>query len=266
MLNNLLILQSITLILISFLASVIGSFLIWRRSIFLIDSLAHAAIFSVIIADFCKIPLFLSIFLFSNLFALLLVYFENKKQENNTTICLIANFFLILSLIILSTNTGENDLHHFEHLFMGDLLYVNHKILLYIASTAVIAAILLCKFWKMILLFIVDPDSMKIAGKNYTLYSYFFHTLIIFTICLCLQSIGVLLAVAIFLLPTIIVSKFAKNPLQMILYSFFLNLLVNNSSLILNQYQNLTSINLTIAIINFVIFFSIIFAKNKYKI
>lgn len=255
---NIFLLQGVALALISFLASVIGSLLIWRRSIFLIDSLAHAAIFSVIIADFLHIPLLLSILLFSNFFAFLLVYFENKKQENNATICLISNFFLILSLLIFYSKAATHDLHHFEHLFMGNLTHINPNLLISLIAATASIAIVLCKFWKKIQLFIIDPDAIKIAGANHNLYSYLFHTSIIFTICLCLQSIGVLLAVSIFLLPTLTASKFAKNPFQMILYSTFLNLFINNSSLIFNHFSQLFSINLTIAATNFAIFFAVI--------
>lgn len=260
---NILLLQGIALALISFLASVIGSLLIWRRSIFLIDSLAHAAIFSIIMVDLCKIPLLLSIFLFSNFFALLLTYFEKKKQESNTAICLISNFFLILSLLILHINTGENDLHHFEHLFMGDLIHINARLTISLACITASIAFILVKFWKKIQLFIIDPDAIKIAGANHILYSYLFNVSIIFTICMCLQSIGVLLAVAIFLLPTLTASYLAKNPLQMILYSLFLNFVVNNSALIFNHFSQFLSINLTIAAANFLIFFIVICAWKK---
>lgn len=248
-----LLIQFLALFLISGIASTIGPLLLWRKSIFLLDAVAHAAIFAFAIAHFSHLPFWLSCMAFSMIFAILLTFLEKilPHQSMCTIIFLTGNFLLLIGISLLSLHFENLDPSYFEDVLLGDVQDVDRSTIILLSAILLTILILLKKFWKKILIFTIDPDFFKIQGGNYYKYLVIFYFLTIIVVTFCLKIIGAFLVIAVFLLPVITASKFAKNPLQLILISLATSMFTSSIGMIGHWQLQIKDLSLLIGILNF---------------
>ena len=243
------------------MSAFLGTFLLWKKSVFLTDSIVHSAIFGIFISNYFEIYSLLGMIIFSCIFAFLLVIFEKfQGSSKNLNIAVISNFLLISGIFLMYLNNNYD--HSFEHVFLGNIKSININDIYLIAALDTLVLILFVVFRKKILLFLIDKDLFLIEKVDLYFFSFLFYFLIIIGTFISLKIFGSFVVIVFFLIPSIAGSFFAKNISQNILFAFIFSCLSVLITIFIKNYIHINvPLNIFVSFVQFVIFFIVSFLK-----
>ncbi len=163
------------------------------------DAIAHAVLPGIVLAYLLALPLAVGAFVAGISCAGATSYIKNNTKLREDTVMGIV-FSTLFALGVVLFHAVDTDLH-LTHLLLGDLLGGSESGLWYSAalSSAVMSVLLLRQ--RDLLLLIFDPIQAQICGLNLAYWRYVFQALLALTIVAALQSVGMILAVAMLITP-----------------------------------------------------------------
>lgn len=204
--------------LLSIPIAVTGCFLMWRRMVFLGDTLSHGAILGVAMGLLIQIDPHLSVILM----ALFLAFILSRHRQHNllpldTWMSIISYSSLSLGLILLGLNKGQ--IVEPDALLFGDILAISQQDLLWILGISITIITIIIKNWRIWLLMTFNEDLCFTSGISVEKQRLLFVTVVAMVIAIGMKMIGALLLPALMILPVATVVRFAKSPEQMAIYS-----------------------------------------------
>ncbi|MRJ06418.1 MAG: hypothetical protein C6I01_02715 [Epsilonproteobacteria bacterium] len=235
---------------VSVIVGIVGSLIVFTRSSSLTGAVSHANFGAVGLAFYFHLSPQLipfAIALFSGVVGLLLSFITFKLPNRKET--LINGVWAVgMSLGILFLYLGNIQNSEVLSYLFGNFLFTT-KSQLYLLGGITLFLLLLLPFTKIILSISYDPEFMKLrhipVGLIYTL----FLVVVSVVIGLLVQSVGIILLLALFTLPPIIVEQLIKHPFLVILFSSLLTFGVIASSILLSLYYPLPLIPLIVLIL-----------------
>jgi manganese transport system permease protein len=185
-------------------SGLVGTFIMLRKMSMIGDALSHAVLPGVIIgfmvAGKGQIPLFIGAVASGILTALLIGFVNrNSKIKEDTAIGVIFTGAFALGILLVSQMKNVHiDLT--SYLF-GDILGVSGEDLILSGIIAVVVFISVLLFYKQLLVSSFDPTMAAVIGISTGLVHYFLMSLLSMTIVASLQSVGVILVVAMLITP-----------------------------------------------------------------
>ncbi len=199
---------------LAFITGPTGCFIVWKRLAYFGETIAHSSLLGVSIAIVTNIHLELGIFMAAALLVLILYFLEQRDTlPVDTLLGLLSHGGLALGLVVLSFFPSMRiDL---QALLFGDILAVSRGDLVVIWAGGAIALGVLWWLWRPLLAATVSTDLAAVAGLRPKRAQLLFGILLAAVIAVAIKIVGVLLIVALMILPAATVRPLASSPERM---------------------------------------------------
>lgn len=178
----------------------VGLFLVLRKEAMIGDGIAHTAFGGIALGLFLGINPVLTALLVSVLAVLGISYMRRKGlAQSDSAIAVMLAVGFSMGLIIISLAGGFN-VELFNFLF-GSILTIDQTDLLIVASLGISTILILGIFYKELLSITFDEEGARLMGIPVKPLSLAFNLLVATTIVLSIKVIGVILVVALLVLP-----------------------------------------------------------------
>ncbi|MCY4541246.1 MAG: metal ABC transporter permease [Rhodobacteraceae bacterium] len=188
-----------------------GCFVVWRRLAYFGETIAHSALLGVALAILVGIDLSMGIFVSASLITLT-IYCLGRVETlpSDTILGLLAHGGLALGLVVLSFLTSVRI--DVEALLFGDILAVTRGDLVAIWAGGALALCVLAWIWRPLLAATVSADLAAVAGMKPERARLIFGILVAGVIAAAIKIVGVLLIVALLVIPAATVRRFVTGP------------------------------------------------------
>lgn len=192
----------------------IGCFVVWRRLAYFGETIAHSALLGVALSILTDLYLVVGILVCACAVVLLMVYLERQDTlPADTILGLLCHGSLALGLVVLSF--FPNVRINLHGLLFGDILGVSRTDLVVVSAGGVVALGVLWWLWRPLLAATVNVDIAAAAGLRPQHAHLVFGFLVAAVIAGAIKIVGVLLIVALLVIPAASVRRFATSPEQM---------------------------------------------------
>ena len=201
---------------LAFVTGPIGCFVVWRRMAYFGETIAHSALLGVALALLANVHLSIGIFATACIVVVVMFFVEQQGTlPSDTVLGVLAHGGLALGLVVLSFFPRfQVDLHA---LLFGDILVVSRSDLamIWLGGAAVLAV--LWRIWRPLVATTVNRDLAAVAGLQPERARLLFGFLVAAVVAVAIKIVGVLLIVALLVIPAATVRRFAANPENMAL-------------------------------------------------
>lgn len=232
----------------------VGSVLVWRRSSFLSDVVAHMGILAFAIAEIFQLPI-LGVSVGVSVVVACLLEGAPTFIPKDAWLAGLSSLGIAIGLILLS---GLNASGNFDHVFWGDMFSLSSIDIVVFTIAAGFLGMHLVVFWKSLMLIIFHEQLAILDGVPVRFVKFIVNVISGIAIALCLKVMGVLLAGALFVVPSLGIRYLNLTPekhmlgaIALILMSFIIGLGI---SLGLNVIMAPWVI-ISLIVLNFAIFF-----------
>lgn len=189
--------------------AILSAFIVWRGMAFLGDAMAHVILPGIVIAFINGFSLFIGALLAGILAALGIgLLSRGGRIKEDTAIGVMFSGFFALGVLLLSKITSYQDL---THILFGDILGVAPGDLnaMLVIMFVVLAAVVI--FYKELLVTSFDPAHSVAIGLSPELIRYGLLLLIALTVVAAIQTVGVVLVLALLVTPAAAASLLTRR-------------------------------------------------------
>lgn len=203
---------------IALVAGPLGCFIVWRKMAYFGDSLAHSALLGIALGLVSGISTNLSTLLVCSLFAVLMVWLQQRKLFSaDTLLGILAHGALAGGMIALSLIPNvQFDLH--STLF-GDVLSVTQQDLMWIYIGGAIVISLLFRFWDRLVLTTISADLAHAEGVNILHIQFLLMILMTIVVAISMRVVGILMITSLLIIPAATAGLVARSPRLMALFA-----------------------------------------------
>jgi manganese transport system permease protein len=179
--------------------ALLSCFLILKSWSLLGDAISHAVLPGVVLAYIVGLPFGIGAFVF----ALLAVFIigavkTHTKIKEDAVMGIVFTTLFALGLILISRTPSSVDL---MHVLFGYVLGVSDSAAIYTIGVAAIVALVILAFRRTLLLYCFDPTHAQTIGIPVLLVHYTLLVLLAITITASLQTVGIILVIAMLITP-----------------------------------------------------------------
>lgn len=196
---------------VAIIAGPMGCFVVWRRLAYFGETIAHSALLGITVAIIFEFNLTFGVLLSSIAVVVALYYIESAENlPTETLLGLLAHGGLAIGLVILSFFPSMRmDL---EALLFGDILAVSRSDLVVIWMGGGVVLVSLLFLWRQLLTATVSEDLAASTGMNPKRCNFLFGLLMAIVIAGAVKIVGILLIVALLIIPAATARKFSISP------------------------------------------------------
>ena len=185
--------------LVGCVCAVVSCYLILKGWSLMGDAISHAVLPGIVVAYLVHIPLGVGAFAAGLLNAAATGWIKERSRIREDSV-MGAVFTGMMALgLILVTKVSSNI--HFMHILFGSLLGIERDDLIQAVVCSLITLVTVIAKRKDILLYLFDKNHARAIGLNVTFIHYLFLSLTALTIVASLQAVGILLTVAMLIIP-----------------------------------------------------------------
>ena len=163
------------------------------------DAVSHAVLPGVAVAYMLNIPLAVGAFVFGVGSAIAIGFIKSQTRiKEDTVIGLVFTGFFALGLVLISKIRSSIDL---THILFGNVLGIGDADIIQTVIISVITLIILAVLRKDLMLFCFDSTHARSIGLNTTFLYYVLLSLLSLTAVAALQTVGIILVVAMLVTP-----------------------------------------------------------------
>ena len=186
-------------IVVGIACAILSCFLVLKGWSLLGDAISHAVLPGVVIAYILGIPFGIGAFVFAMLTVVLIGFIKNNtKIKEDAVMGIVFTTMFALGLMLISKIVSSVDL---LHILFGDILGISNESAWYTASILLAVAVITLIFRRTFLAFAFDPTHAQSVGIPITIIHYFFLTLLAITITGSIQTVGIILVIAMLITP-----------------------------------------------------------------
>ncbi len=189
----------LTSMLVGAVCGLLSSYVILKRWSLLGDAISHAVLPGVAIAYLLGLPFFVGAFATGALTSLGIGVIErNSRIKSDAAMGLMFTAAFALGVVIISQITTAT---HLMHILFGNVLGVRDSALLLTLFATVLALIVVLLFYKELMIYVFDPVQARSLGLNTGFIHYGLILLLTLTIVASLETVGIILVVAMLITP-----------------------------------------------------------------
>lgn len=205
---------------VAVITGVMGCFVVWRRMAYFGDSLAHSGLLGVAFGFALGIAVNAGIIIICSIFALLLVWLQQKRVlATDTLLGILAHSALALGMVTISVMGRRIDLHS---ILFGDILTITRPELWWIYIGGAIVVIMLLMNWSSLVLMTLQEDLAQAEGINVLFCNLLLMFLMTLVVAVSIRSVGILLISSLLIIPAATAKQLAVSPEGMALLSSLL--------------------------------------------
>jgi len=187
----------------------LSAFVVWRGMAFIGDAVAHSILPGIVLAFMLRLNFFVGALLAAFVTAAGIGLLTRKQtMREDTAIGVIFTGLFALGIILMSRIASSQDL---THILFGNILGVARVDVLIMLIIAVIIGIAIAFFYKELLATSFDPGHATAIGLSPEIIRYGLLFLIALTVVAGIQTVGVVLVLALLVTPAAISSLLAKR-------------------------------------------------------
>lgn len=204
-------------IILGIVSGVLGSFIVLRKMSLMGDALSHAVLPGVAISYILGINILFGASLFGLLAAILIQFITNRSTiKSDTSIGIILSSFFALGIVLITFARSGLDL---THILFGNILAVPSSEITQSFIIMLIVIGIVTLFYKELLISSFDPIVSKGSGLNTTFYHYLLMTLLSFVTVSFLSQVGIVLVIAMLVIPAATAYLWTKKLFHMIVFA-----------------------------------------------
>lgn len=222
------------------LCGILGIFVVMKRLSYIGDTLSHTTFVGIALGTLLSTNVTIMNIVLVCLIAVGITYLINNSELPSDTI--IGLFFATsagLGILILGMLKGfRADL--FGYLF-GDILAITATDIITMTILFVVIIVLLVAFHKQFLQIIMNKDTAIVSGINVAFYEYLFIIMLAITISISIKLVGIILIVAMLLIPAAAARNISSSLAHLAIYSVIISVISCVGGLIISFYLNTAS-------------------------
>lgn len=212
------------LLFLSLLTAPMGCFVVWRKLSYFGATLSHSALLGAILGLLTGIGILAGVISFTILLAIgLSFWLRHRHLSGDTVLGMMAHITLAIGVIAISL-MDDLRMDLMAYLF-GDVLSLSLSLFYALCVMSVIGLGVIVYFWKGFINLTIQPDIARVEGYATTQLELIFIMVLSLTISLGILSIGVLLVVAMLIIPAATARLFSRSMRQMVLLSWVVSVL-----------------------------------------
>ncbi|MBC1975835.1 metal ABC transporter permease [Listeria booriae] len=189
----------LTSVIVGIVSGVIGSFIILRGMSLMGDAISHAVLPGVAVSYMLGINFFFGAAAFGVIAALGIGFVnQNSRIKNDTAIGIVFSSFFALGIIMISLAQSSTDLYH---ILFGNVLAVRNSDMWITLVIGAVVLLLVGLFYKELFVSSFDPVMAESYGLKVRVLHYFLMTLLTLVTVASLQTVGIILVVAMLITP-----------------------------------------------------------------
>ena len=247
-------------VLVGVICALVGTYVVLRGLAFVGDALSHAAFPGVVIAYLLKANIHFGAAIFAILTALGIGLVSRRGRVSyDTAIGILFAGAFALGILLMSRIRGYTvDL--FSFLF-GNVLGISGEDLLLVGILGTIVAMTILLLYKELLLLSFDPTIAEAMGYPVQALNYLLLGLIALTIVISIQTVGIILVVALLVTPSATAYLLTNRFSRMMLLGTLFAALAAVSGLYLSYYVNVAS-GAAIVLVSTCLFFLVLAGRR----
>lgn len=179
--------------------AILSCFLILKGWALLGDAISHAVLPGVVIAYVVGIPFGIGAFLAAMLAVVIIGYVKNNtKIKEDAVMGIVFTTFFALGIIMISKVVSSIDL---THVLFGEVLGISDESAWYTSIILLIVSAVVLIFRRIFTVFCFDPIHAKVVGLPMTIVHYVFLSLLAIAITGSIQTVGIILVIAMLITP-----------------------------------------------------------------
>lgn len=179
--------------------AILSCFLVLKGWSLLGDAISHAVLPGVVIAYMLGIPFGFGAFVFAMLAVVLIGLVKSKsKIKEDAVMGIVFTTFFALGLMLISKIVSSVDL---THVLFGEVLGISTESALYTTLILAVATAIILIFRRVFLVFCFDPTHAQSVGLPVPLIHYVFLMLLAVVITGSIQTVGIILVIAMLITP-----------------------------------------------------------------
>lgn len=192
-------------------AGPVGCVMVWRRLAYFGETIAHSSLLGLAVAIILDFNLVIGIFVSATVVVVIL-YFLDKRSgiPTDSILGLLAHGGLAVGLVVLAFVPGIRI--NIQALLFGDILAVSRLDLLQVWVGGFLALAVLCWLWQPLLISTISTDLAQVESMRPNRTKFLFGLLVAAIIAVAIKIVGVLLIVALLVIPAVSARRFASTP------------------------------------------------------
>lgn len=179
--------------------AILSCFLILKGWSLLGDAISHAVLPGVVLAYILGIPFGLGAFVFAMIAVVLIGFIKNNsKVKEDAVMGIVFTTMFALGLMLISKVVSSVDL---THVLFGEVLGISTESAWYTSIILGIVALIILVFRRVFLVFCFDPTHAQSVGMPVFLINYVFLILLAIVITGSIQTVGIILVIAMLITP-----------------------------------------------------------------
>jgi manganese transport system permease protein len=179
--------------------AVLSCFLVLKGWSLLGDAISHAVLPGVVLAYIVGIPFGLGAFIFAMIAVVMIGFIKNNtKIKEDAIMGIIFTTFFAFGLVMISKTISSVDL---THILFGEVLGISDSAAIYTVVILFLVTAVILAFRRTFLVFCFDPTYAQAVGLPMGFIHYAFLVLLAITITGSLQTVGIILVIAMLITP-----------------------------------------------------------------
>ncbi|HEI7378169.1 TPA: metal ABC transporter permease [Staphylococcus aureus] len=246
----------ITSIIVGIVCGTVGSLIVLRGLSLMGDAMSHAVLPGVALSFLFGIPMFIGALITGMIASIFIGYItSSSKTKPDAAIGISFTAFLASGIIIISLINTTTDLYH---ILFGNLLAITNSAFLTTIVIGSIVLILIIIFYRPLMISTFDPTFSRMSGLNTTLLHYFVMLLLSLVTVASIQTVGIILVVALLITPASTAFLISKKLYSMMIIASLISVISSIVGLYYSYIYNIPS-GATIVLCMFVIYIITLF-------
>ncbi|UMT78755.1 metal ABC transporter permease [Staphylococcus roterodami] len=246
----------ITSIIVGIVCGTVGSLIVLRGLSLMGDAMSHAVLPGVALSFLFGIPMFVGALVTGMIASIFIGYItSSSKTKPDAAIGISFTAFLASGIIIISLINTTTDLYH---ILFGNLLAITNSAFLTTIVIGSIVLILIIIFYRPLMISTFDPTFSRMSGLNTTLLHYFVMLLLSLVTVVSIQTVGIILVVALLITPASTAFLISKKLYSMMIIASLISVISSIVGLYYSYIYNIPS-GATIVLCTFVIYIITLF-------
>lgn len=253
----------ITSIIVGIVCGTVGSLIVLRGLSLMGDAMSHAVLPGVALSFLFGVPMFIGA-LVTGMIASIFIGFitSSSKTKPDAAIGISFTAFLAIGIIIISLINSTTDLYH---ILFGNLLAITQNAFWTTVIIGLVVLIFIIIFYRPLMMSTFDATFSRMSGLNTTLIHYFIMLLLSLVTVASIQTVGIILVVALLITPASTAFLISKNLYSMMIIASVISIISSIVGLYYSYIYNIPS-GATIVICTFLIYIlTLALSKLKHK-
>lgn len=229
----------LTAILVGVVCGVVGCLIILRGLSLMGDAMSHAVLPGVAFSFLMNIPMFIGAMVTGMLSSIMIGYIsEASKTKKDAAIGITFTTFLALGIVLISVIHSATDLYH---ILFGNILAITQYAFHTTLAVSIVVLALILILYRPLKMSTFDPIFSRMSGLNTTMIHYFVMLLLALVIVASVQTVGVILVVALLITPASTAFLFTKKLSTMMIVSSIFSVISSTLGIYMSFKLNLPS-------------------------